>query len=119
MNFKRTLALILSFCMILTMFSACGKNEQDDLVDMEAITIDGKRAIVWENRTYELFCVVSKKDCGDQIGYVEGDTVDRISAYKDYPPEEWLVSWLPMEGGAMLLKEQNVVDIPDGLEAEY
>ena len=33
--------------------------------------------------------------------------------------DEGLVSWMPMDGGAMLLKEQSVVDIPDGLEAEY
>lgn len=38
---------------------------------------------------------------------------------RDHPPEEWLVSWLPMDGGAILLKEQSVTDIPDGLEQEY
>ena len=65
------------------------------------------------------FCVVSKNDRGKQIGYVDGDTDDRISEYKGYSPEEWLVSWLPMDGGAILLKEQGVADIPDGLEAEY
>lgn len=65
------------------------------------------------------FCVVSKNDRGKQIGYVDGDTGDRISGYKDCPLEEWLVSWLPTDGGAMLLKEQSVVEIPDGLEAEY
>ena len=103
---------------ILLSFTACG-GRQRDLVDMASAHLDGKRAIVWEDRTYHLFCVISKSDRGRQIGYVDGDTDDRISEYKDYPPEEWIVSWLPMDGGAMLLKEESVVDIPDGLEAEY
>ena len=115
---KRIFALLTISCLFFTMLSACG-GQKRDLVDMASTSLDGKRAVVWENRTYLPFCVVSKKDCGEQIGYVDGDTDDRISEYKGYPPEEWLVSWLPMDGGAMLLKEQNVVDIPDGLEAEY
>ena len=107
-----------SLVMLMLSLTACG-GQQRDLVDMESTSADGKWAIVWEDRTYVIFCVVSKKDCGEQIGYVDGDTDNRISEYKGYPPEEWLVSWLPMDGGAMLLKEQSVVDIPDGLEAEY
>ena len=89
------------------------------MVDMESVSIDGKRAVVWGDKTYVPFCVVSKKDCGKQIGYVDGDKDDRISEYKDYSSEEWLVSWIPTDGGAMLLKEQRVIDIPNGLEAEY
>ena len=105
-------------CAILLLLSACG-GQQRDLVDMTSVSIDGKNAVVWEDRTYVPFCVVSKNACGEQIGYVDGDTDDRISEYKGYSSNEWLVSWLPMDGGAILLKEQSVVDIPDGLEAEY
>lgn len=108
---------IISFVFLITL-SAC-RGQQNDLVDMASTDIDGKRAVVWEDRTYVPFCVVSKKDCGEQIGYVDGDADDRISEYKGYSTEEWLVDWLPMDGGAMLLKEQSVVEIPDGLEAEY
>ena len=90
-----------------------------DLVDMKSVSVNGGRGVVWEGRTYVIFCVVSKNDRGRQIGYVDGDTNDRISEYKGYSPEQWLVSWLPTDGGAMLLKEQSVTDIPDGLEAEY
>ena len=108
-------AFLLVFMLSLT---ACG-GQQRDLVDMASTRVDGKWAVVWENRTYVIFCVVSKRDCGGQIGYVDGDTDDRISEYKGYPSEEWLVSWLTTDGGAMLLKELSVVDIPDGLEAEY
>ena len=98
--------------------AACGR-QQHDLAEMTSISLNRKRAIVWDDRTYKLFCVVSKSDRGEQIGYVDGDTNDRISEYKGYSPEEWIVSWIPADGGAILLKEQNVVDIPDELEAEY
>lgn len=114
---RKAYAFITAFAMILLLV-ACGR-QQHDLVEMTSDILDGKRAIIWEDRTYQLFCVISKSDRGEQIGYVDGDTNDRISEYKGYSPEEWLVDWMPTDGGAMLLKEQNVVDIPDGLEAEY
>ena len=104
--------------MVMTI-SLFGCSAKTDLIDMESGDYDGRRAILWEGRTYIPFCVVTKRDCGEQIGYVNGDTDDRISAYRDYPPEEWLVSWLPTDGGAMLLKELSVTDIPDGLVQEY
>lgn len=107
--------IIVVGCLLL--LTACG--EQKELVNMGAGIVDDKWTVVWEGRTYVPFCVVSKSDCGELIGYVNGDTDDRISAYKDFSPEEWLVSWMPMDGGAILLKEENVVDIPVGLEAEY
>ena len=93
--------------------------EQTKLVDMSETSIGGYRAVVWEERTYMPFAVVSKNDRGEQIGYVNGDKDERISAYLGYSPQEWLVSWMPMDGGAMLLKEVSVTDIPDGLEQEY
>lgn len=112
---KNFIIIILMGCLLF--LSACG--EQQELVDMESIIIDDKRAVVWDDRVYIPFCVVSKSDCGALIGYVDGDTNDRISEFKGCLPEEWLVSWMPMDGGAMLLKEENVVDIPYGLKAEY
>lgn len=114
---KKFFILFFISCLFLATLSAC--SEQRELADMESVSIDGKRAVIWDSRTYVPFCVVSKKDCGKQIGYVDGDTDDRISEYKEYSSDEWLVSWIPMDGGAMLLKEQSVIDIPDGLEAEY
>lgn len=98
--------------------SACG-GPKGQLVDMESAIINDLRCVIWENRTYVPFCVVSKGDRGEQIGYVDGDEDDRISTYQDYSSEEWLVSWMPMDGGALLLKEESVTDIPEGLEAEY
>lgn len=117
MGGKMKKKIILVFVMVL-LLAACG-GQQRDLVDMASVIMDGKRVVVWEGRTYVPFCVISKNDRGEQIGYVDGDMDDRISEYKDYSSEEWLVGWMPMDGGAMLLKEQSVVDIPDGLEAEY
>ena len=118
MKMKKIFMLSFVCCLFFIILSACGKRQQD-LVNMESTNVDGKRAIVWEDRTYIIFCVVSKRDCGEEIGYVDGDTDDRVSEYKGYSSDEWIVNWLTMDGGAMLMKEQNVVDIPDGLEAEY
>ena len=118
MKMKKIFMLSFVCCLLFIILSACGKRQQD-LVNMESTNVDGKRAIVWEGRTYSIFCVVSKRDCGEEIGYVDGDTDDRVSEYKGYSSDEWIVNWLTMDGGAMLMKEQNVVDIPDGLEAEY
>lgn len=115
---KKSVAFAAILMIMLFSFSACG-DKQGELVDMKSVDSGGRRCVVWEDRTYVPFCVVSKKDCGEQIGYVDGDTDDRISEYKGYSPKEWLVSWLPMDGGAILMKEESVVDIPDGLEAEY
>ena len=115
----RKLFAFLTLLMMLFWLTACG-GQQGELVDMESVIVeDIGRGVIWDGRTYDPFCVVSKSDCGKQIGYVDGNTDDRISEYKGYSMDEWLVSWMPMDGGAMLLKEQSVVDIPDGLEAEY
>ena len=65
------------------------------------------------------FCAISKKDCGDLIGYVDGNTGDRVCEYKDYPSTEWIANYITVDGGAMLYKEINVTDIPDGLQSEY
>ena len=112
----KRLAVILVMLLTLT---GCGSQEKP-LVDMEGKYVEGDTyGIVWEGRTYTPFCVVEKKDCGEQIGYVNGDQDDRISTYRSYDPTEWIVSWMPHDGGAMLLKEDSVTEIPGGLEQEY
>lgn len=112
---KRTIQFLMAVLLTLGL-TACGSG---DLVDMTASEIDGRWTIQWEGRTYTPFCVVSKGDRGEQVGYVNGDKDDRVSTYKEYPAEEWLVCWLPMDGGAMLYKEEGVEDVPEGLEREY
>lgn len=115
---KKGAVMLLTACLFSVLLYGCGK-PQLELTDMKSVIIDDKRAVVWEDRTYVPFCVVSKSDRGEQIGYVDGDEDDRISEYKDYSTDEWLVSWLPMDGGAMLMKEQSLTHIPEGLKAEY
>ncbi|MCM1224207.1 MAG: hypothetical protein NC548_58120 [Lachnospiraceae bacterium] len=104
-------------CIIIVLVCACGKNS--DYIDMNTAEGDGYMAILWEDRTYVPFCAVSKKDCGAQIGCLYGETDHRICEYKNYPAEKWIAYDLTVDGGAMLFKEINVTDIPDGLESEY
>ena len=79
----------------------------------------GLSVTLWEDRVYVPFCVVSKRECGELIGYRDGDEDDEIYAYLDYSTNEWLVNAAKFDGGAMLLKEENVTDIPKGLVQEY
>lgn len=115
---KKKLHWIICLCSLISMMlCACGKNR--NLIDMSTAAGDEYMAIIWEDRTYVPFCVVSKNDCGTQIGYLDGETDDRVCEYKDYPTEEWIANYLTVDGGAMLFKEINVTDIPDGMESEY
>lgn len=115
---KKKLYWIICLCSLISMMlCACGKNR--NLIDMSTAVGDEYMAIIWEDRTYVPFCVVSKNDCGTQIGYLDGETDDRVCEYKDYPTEEWIANYLTVDGGAMLFKEINVTDIPDGMESEY
>ncbi len=118
---KKAAACFLAAILLAALMTSCGR--KNALADMSSAIVNTDvaevRAVLWEGRTYVPFCVVSKLDCGEQIGCVDGDQDDRISEYKGYPVEEWLVSWLPADSGAILLKEESVTDIPEGLEAEY
>lgn len=114
---KKKLALV-SISLTIILLAACN-GQQRDLVDMESTRVDDKWAVIWDDRTYVIFCVVSRSDRGEQIGYVDGNIDNKISEYDGYSTDEWLVSWMPVDGGAILLKEQSVIEIPDGLEAEY
>ena len=114
---KKLYCIICSCILISLMVCACGKEK--NLIDMSTAVGDGYMAIIWEDRTYVPFCVVSKNDCGTQIGYLDGEPDNRVCEYKDYPTEKWIANYLTVDGGAMLFKEINVTDIPDGLESEY
>ena len=115
---KKKLFRIVCLCSLVSIvLCACGKNT--NLIDMSTTESDEYMAIIWEDRTYAPFCTISKSDCGTQIGYLNGETDDRICEYKDYPTDEWIANHLMADGGAILFKEVNVTHIPDGLEAEY
>ncbi len=104
---------------ILTAVVLCACGGGQDLADISTAEGDGYMAIIWEERTYVPFCAVSRSDCGTLIGYVNGDTGDRVCEYKDYPSNEWIANYLTVDGGALLYKEVNVTNIPDGLQPEY
>ena len=114
---KKLYSIICICSFVSIMLFACGKNKK--LIDMNTVEGNGYTAIMWEDRTYVPFCTISKNDCGTQIGYLNGETDDRICEYKDYPTDQWIANYLTVDGGAILLKEVNVTNIPDGLESEY
>lgn len=115
---KKKLYCVVCLCgLISIMLCACGENT--DLIDMSTVEGDEYMSIIWEDRIYIPFCVVSKNDGGTQIGYLDGEINNRVCEYKDYPTDEWIASYLTVDGGAMLHKEVNVTNIPDGLESEY
>ncbi|MDE6539933.1 MAG: hypothetical protein K2K66_07065 [Ruminococcus sp.] len=109
---KKFLFILMSVMMLL-----CSCHEK--LTSMTRTDNGEYTSIVWDDKTYIPFCVVSKSDCGKKIGCINGDTDDIISLYKDLSPDEWLANYLTMDGGAMLYKEVNVTNIPDGLQSEY
>ena len=55
---------------------------------------------------------------GKQIGIVDGDKDNRVYELKGYSVDEWIVNSFPYDA-AMLLREVNVTDIPDGWQSEY
>ncbi len=107
--FAAVFALILSLC-------ACSRK---DLAEMTRAEGDGYAAIVWDGRTYVPYgALASYGKRGEQIGIVDGDADDRVYELKGYPPEEWIVNGVPHDP-AMLLREINVAEIPDGWQSEY
>lgn len=94
---KRLYGIIRLCSLVLIVLCACGKST--NLIDMSTSEGDEYMAIIWEDRTYAPFCTISKSDCGTQIGYLNGETDDRICEYKDYPTDEWNIKnedWIPM-----------------------
>lgn len=106
--------ILLIFMSVIMLCSCNGK-----LINMTKTDNGEYTSIVWEDRKYIPFCVVSKSDCGKKIGCIDGDKDEIVSIYKDLPQNEWLANYLSMDGGAMLYKEVNVTDIPEGLHDEY
>lgn len=78
-------------------------------------------SILWEDRIYVPFCAVDNADKRNQIGIVNGDKNDQVFEYKDYSPDDWLISFYKSGemDGSMLMKEINVTAIPDNLTSDY
>ena len=110
---KKILFILIASLMLL--LCACNNN----LINMTSSDNGESTSIIWEDRIYKPFCVVSKNDCGKKIGYLNNEKDNVISIYKDLSQEEWIANYLTVDGGAMLYKEINVTDIPDGMQSEY
>lgn len=110
--------MFLIFAITIMLFSLCSCSK-GEIADMTTEVNDDYAAIVWGNKTYAPYCVIAKSDCGKQIGIVDGDKNNRVYEYKGYSTDEWIINCLTMDGGAILYKEINVIDIPEGLQSEY
>ena len=110
---------LLSFVVIFTLvFSLCACSQQD-LENMTSGEGDGYATIVLGDKTYVPYGALSAYgERGKQIGIVDGDKDNRVYGLKGYSVEEWIVNSFPHDA-AMLLREVNVTDIPDGWQSEY
>ena len=111
----RACFIICLFSIMSIMLWACGKSTK--LIDMSSGEGDGHMSILWEDSIYVPLCAVYKNDCRTQIGYIDGETDNRVCEYKDFPTGKWIATYLSIDCGAMLFKEVNVTDIPEGLKS--
>ena len=112
---KRILALILA---ITAMISLCSCSKQN-LADMTTSVTDDYAAIVWGDKTYVPYGALSAYgDRGNQIGIVDGDENHKVYECKGYSSDEWIAASLPYDA-AMLYREIDVIDIPEGWQSEY
>ena len=112
---KKWISLLLVSILIVSL-CACS---QQDLANMSTGEGDGYATIVWGDKTYVPYGALSAYgDRGKQIGIVNGDKDDKIYECKGYSTSEWIVEAFPYDA-AMLWKEVNVTDIPEGWQSEY
>ncbi len=111
---KKTVSVLIAVTAVVTLCSCSNQA----LVNMTTAENGDYTAIVWEDRTYVPYCAISKHDCGQQIGIVNGDKDDRVWEYKGHSANEWIINAYAMDS-AMLCKERTVTDIPEGLQSEY
>lgn len=115
MYMKKMLSVLI---VIITVISLCSCSKQD-LEDMTSGTGDGYATIIWGDKTYVPYGALSAYgEHGKQIGIVDGDKDNRVYELKGYSVDEWIVNSFPHDA-AMLLREINVTDIPDGWQSEY
>lgn len=105
-----------ALCLLIILLCACSKQS---LADMEILDNGEYASILWEERIYVPYCAISPSACGAQIGIVDHNKDYKVYEFEGYSVNEWIVSTLKWDGGAMLWREINVVDIPAGLKSEY
>lgn len=111
----RKIGVLIANIFLIVSLCACAKEE---LANMTTSQGEGYTAIIWDERTYLPYCAISKSDCEEQIGFVNNDKKDKVYAYGNYSTNEWIINAYVMDS-AMLYKEQDVTEIPDGLSSEY
>jgi beta-lactamase regulating signal transducer with metallopeptidase domain len=129
LNFKKPQTWVAAVAMVLLVVAAvsCLTNALQKTVDAQELahmTTENNgsySAIVWDGRTYVPYTVISKNECGAQIGIVNDDENDKVYEYEGYSTDLWIVE-LYVSGlmdNPMLLREINVTEIPEGLQSEY
>ena len=112
---KRTV----SICMIVVLAVFLCACSRQNLADMATSATDAYAAIVWGDKTYVPYGGLSAYgDRGQQIGIVDGDENHKVYECKGYSSDEWIVAALPHDA-AMLYREIDVTDIPEGWQSEY
>ena len=113
---NRFVSLFAIGILVVSMMCACS---QQDLENMASVEGDGYAAIVWGGKTYVPYgALAGYGERGKQIGIVDGDKDNRVYELKGYSVDEWIVNAFPYDA-AMLYKEIDVTDIPDGWQSEY
>lgn len=113
---KKTLLFIAIISALIFSLCACSRKNLDN---MSQKVCDGYTAIVWNDKTYVPYgALAGYGERGKQIGIVDGNKDDRVYELKGYSVDEWIVQAFPHDA-AMLLREINVTDIPDGWKSEY
>ena len=119
---KRYIFAISLMVALLMLITACGGPEEaTNIADYTSGDTDQYVYVTLNGNVFVPFCAVSNADRRRQIGIVNGDPKDQIYEYKDYPSDQWIISYY--ESGAMdssmLMKEKSISEYPDGLESEY
>lgn len=122
---KRSAVVIILLCLLTCGVSACGKEtpEPEELIvfTQDVNEEEGYAYLIWGDRIYVPYCAAKQSDMGNLIG-INADVEDEmIYEYKGYPATEWIVSYLDIKlmPSAMLCREVNATDIPEGISSEY
>lgn len=99
-------------------FSGCGPEaDRNEIIIFRQTANDQYASIIWAEREYVPYCAISPTKRGAYLGHMEDDEDVKIYELDGYPNDEWIIDYL--NGEAMLWKEINVQDIPDGFYSEY
>lgn len=115
----KKLIYFMSLCLMSIILCSCGSS--NELENFSRVSSDGYASIILDDKTYVPFCAVDNKYRGRQIGIVDNDDCDQVYEYKGYSSENWIISFYKSGemDSSMLMREINVMDIPDNLESEY